>query len=89
MNATTSMSVSPRTLSKPPRAPSRPTQFGRLAMRYYPDRGYKRAVSLFREEIRITGGLHRALEELGYHDNQRMLTPRQVRVIEEYLGESE
>ena len=64
-------------------------QFGNLAMSYYPDRGYKRAVALFREEIRITGGLQKALEELGYHENQRMLTPRQVRVIEEYLGESD
>ena len=66
----------------------RPTQFGRLALRYYPDRGYKRAVRLFREEIKITGGLQQALEALGYHDNQRMLTPRQVRVIEEFLGEA-
>lgn len=89
MNTTASVSASPRTLCKPPRAPSRPTQFGRLAMRYYPDRGYKRAVSLFREEIRITGGLQEALYAIGYHDNQRMLTPRQVRVIEEFLGESE
>ena len=67
---------------------SRPTQFGRLALRYYPDRGYKRAVRLFREEIKITGGLQQALTALGYHDGQRMLTPRQVRVIEEFLGES-
>ena len=66
----------------------RPTQFGSLALRYYPDRGYKRAVRLFREEIKITGGLHQALTALGYHDRQRMLTPRQVRVIEEFLGES-
>ena len=64
-------------------------QFGNLAMSYYPDRGYKRAVALFREELKITGGLHKALEELGYHENQRMLSPRQVRVIEEYLGESD
>lgn len=89
MNTTPSASASQGTLFNPPRSPSRPTQFGRLAQRYYPDRGYKRAVALFREEIRITGGLQKALEELGYHENQRMLTPRQVRVIEEYLGESE
>ena len=63
-------------------------QFGRLAQRYYPDRGYKRAVALFREEIRITGGLQKALEQLGYHDGQRILSPRQVQVIEKYLGES-
>ena len=60
---------------------------GRLAQRYYPDRGYKRAVALFREELRLTGGLMEALVKVGYRDNQRMLTPRQVRVIEEFLGE--
>ena len=64
-------------------------QFCNLAMSYYPDRGYKRAVALFREEKRITGGLLKALEKLGYHESLRMLTPRQVRVIEEYLGECE
>ena len=89
MNTTPSASASQGTLFNPPRSPSRPTQFGRLAQRYYPDRGYKRAVALFREELKITGGLQKALEELGYHENQRMLTPRQVRVIEEYLGESD
>ena len=88
MNTTPSASAPQRTLHNAPRSPSRPTQFGRLAQRYYPDRGYKRAVALFREEIRITGGLQKALEELGYHENQRMLSPRQVRVIEEFLGEA-
>ena len=63
-------------------------QFGRLAMLYYPDRGYKRAVRLFRDEIKITGGLLEALKELGYHDRQRMLTARQVRIIEDLLGEA-
>ncbi len=63
-------------------------QFGNLAQRYYPDRGYKRAVALFREELRITGGLHKALTAIGYHDNQRVLTHRQVKVIEEYIGEA-
>ena len=81
------MSASPCSHFKAPRSPSRPTQFGRLAQRYYPDRGYKRAVALFREELRITGGLMEALVKVGYRDNQRMLTPRQVRVIEEFLGE--
>ena len=56
-------------------------------MSYYPDRGYKRAVALFREELRLTGGLMDALVKVGYIENCRMLSPRQVRVIEEYLGE--
>lgn len=81
------MSASARSHFKAPRSPSRPTQFGRLAQRYYPDRGYKRAVALFREELRLTGGLMEALVKVGYRDNQRMLSPRQVRVIEEFLGE--
>ena len=61
--------------------------FGRLAMLYYPDRGYKRAVHLFRQEIRETRGLFQALTDLGYKGNERILTPRQVQVIENYLGE--
>ena len=62
--------------------------FGRLALLYYPDRGYKRAVHLFRQEICQTRGLYQALLDVGYKDNQRILTPRQVQVIEEYLGEA-
>ncbi len=89
MNTIPSASVPQRTLHKAPRSPSRPTQFGRLAQRYYPDRGYKRAVALFREEIRLTGGLMDALVKVGYTENSRVLSPRQVRVIEEHLGESE
>lgn len=89
MNTTSSASASQGTLYKAPRSPSRPTQFGRLAQRYYPDRGYKRAVALFREELRITGGLMDALVKVGYTENSRVLSPRQVRVIEEYLGESD
>ena len=61
--------------------------FGRLALLYYPDRGYKRAVHLFRQEIRDTRGLYDALLDLGYKDNQRMLNKRQLEVIEDYLGE--
>ena len=61
--------------------------FGRLAIRYYPDRGYKRAVHLFREEIGYTRGLLDALKRVGYRENQRLLTPRQVQVIEDFLGE--
>ena len=63
-------------------------QFGRLAMSYYPDRGYRAALRLFREELRITGGLYKALTALGYRDNQRILTHRQVRVIEQFIGDA-
>ena len=62
-------------------------QFGRLAMQYYPGRGYKAAVRAFREELRLTRGLMDALTATGYKDTQRLLSPRQIRIIEDYLGE--
>ncbi len=62
-------------------------QFGNLAMLYYPGRGYKRAVHLFRQELEHTRGLLEALQAIGYRENHRILTPRMVQVIEEYLGE--
>ena len=75
----------------PPYSPRRTRRhrghFGHLAMLYYPDRGYKRAVHLFRQEIRETRGLLDALQAIGYRGNERILTPRQVQVIEDYLGE--
>ena len=70
---------------RPPRR--RQCRFGRLALLYYPDRGYKRAVHLFRQEIRETRGLLEALQATGYRGNERILTPRMVQVIEEFLGE--
>ena len=62
-------------------------QFGKLAMQYYPDHSYKSAVRLFREEIRLTRGLLPALKAVGYNERKRKLTPRQVQVIEKFLGE--
>lgn len=50
-------------------------QFGNLAMSYYPDRGYKRAVALFREELRLTGGLMNALVKVGYTKTVKSLRP--------------
>ena len=61
--------------------------FGLLAMLYYPHLSYKRAVHLFRQELRLTRGLLDALKALGYTETQRLFTPRQVQVIAEYLGE--
>ena len=62
--------------------------FGRAAMRYYPDLGYVAAVRRFRQEIRDTQGLHDALIALGYEEHHRYLTPGQMSVIEEHLGEA-
>ena len=61
--------------------------FGLLAMLYYPHLSYKRAVHLFRQELRLTRGLYQALLDVGYKDSQRLLNKRQLEVIEEYLGE--
>ena len=80
-------------MKSPPYNPPRPTRrrqcrFGRLALLYYPDHGYKRAVHLVRQELRLTRGLLPALQDVGYKGNERILSPRQVQVIEEFLGEA-
>jgi hypothetical protein len=62
--------------------------FGQLAQMYYPDRGERSAIRLFREELRITRGLLKALKREGYDERQRLLTRRQVKVIEEFIGEA-
>ena len=77
---------SPHCTPRPPRR--RQCHFGRLALLYYPDHGYKRAVHLFRQELRQTRGLLQALQDVGYKGNERILSPRQVQVIEEFLGEA-
>lgn len=65
----------------------RGTTFGRAAMRYYPDLGYVAAVRRFRQEIRDTQGLLDALRHLRYEEHSRYLTPGQIGVIEDFLGE--
>ena len=62
-------------------------QFGRVAMRYFPECNYKTALRHFRDEIVKTRGLQQALAEIGYTPSQRTLTLRQMKVIEDYLGE--
>ena len=66
----------------------RGTTFGRAAMRYYPDLGYVAAVRRFRQEIRDTQDLHDALIALGYEEHHRYLSPQEISLIEEYLGET-
>ena len=62
-------------------------QFGNLALLYYPDRGYKAALRLFRMELLLTRGLMDALKATGYQEHQRLLSPRQMKIIEDFLGE--
>ena len=62
-------------------------QFGNLALRSYPGRGYKRAVHLFRQELEHTRGLLEALQDVDYRPQQRTLNKRQLEVIQAFLGE--
>ena len=56
-------------------------------MLFYKRTRYSRAVQLFREEIRQTRGLLAALQDIGYREGMRKLSPRMVKVIEHFLGE--
>jgi hypothetical protein len=66
---------------------TRGMKLGRLAMRYYPDSSYRTALRRFREEILLTRDLLPALQSIGYSEHQRYFSPRQVQMIEQYLGE--
>lgn len=80
--------VTKRKPYNPPRTRRHQGHVGRLARLYYPPKmSYKRAIHLFRQEIRLTRGLLEALQAVGYRENQRILTPRQVQVIMDFLGE--
>lgn len=85
MNATTT--AKPKSKSQHRLKIRKKNQFGRLAMQYYPGRGYKAAVRAFRKEIELTRGLMAALSDTGYTSTQRLLSPRQVSIIEDHLGE--
>ena len=87
MKSTQSKSTpSPHSKKARPLSRSR-LQFGNVAMRYYKGKNYKTALKSFRQEIRQTRGLFQALQDVGYKGNERLLTPRQVQVIEDFLGE--
>ena len=61
--------------------------FGELAQMYYPDRGERSALRLFREEMHLTRGLWDALAAVGYKPYCKVLTRSQVRTIVRFLGE--
>ena len=61
--------------------------FGELAQMYYPDRGERSALRLFREEMHATRGLWDALAAVGYKPYCKVLTRGQVRTIVQFLGE--
>ena len=68
-----------------PRTPSK-SQFGHIAMAYYPELGYKAALRMFRKEIEQSAKLFEDLKALGYQGNERILSLRQLKAIEKHLG---
>ena len=63
------------------------SQFGHIAMAYFPELGYKAALRMFRKEIEQSAKLYEELKALGYKGNERILSLRQLKVIEKHLGE--
>ena len=61
--------------------------FGELAQLYYPDRGERSAIRLFREEMHLTRGLWDAMVAVGYKPYTKVLTRGQVKTIVQFLGE--
>ena len=61
--------------------------FGTLAMQYYPDKKYRTATRLFRQELELTKGLMSALKKVGYTPKKRFLTRTQVKTIASFIGE--
>ena len=61
--------------------------FGQLAQLYYPDRGERSAIQLFREEMYLTRGLWEAMTAVGYKPYTKVLTRGQVKTIVQFLGE--
>lgn len=57
-----------------------------LAMAYFPDCSKKTASRLFAREIHGNVALMAELEATGYHRSQKRLSPKQVGIIERYLG---
>ena len=57
-----------------------------LAMAYFPDCSKKTASRLFAREIHGNAELMAELETTGYRRSQKRLTPKQVSIIEKYLG---
>ena len=62
------------------------SQFGHIAMAYYPELGYKAALRMFRKEIEQSPKLYEELKALGYKGNERILSLRQLKAIEMHLG---
>ena len=64
-----------------------PLSLAELAMAYAPELSNNAARKRLKKWLNINPQLMQSLREAGYRDRQRVLTPRQVEVIYEYLGE--
>ena len=58
-----------------------------LSMMYFPNSTVKSAGAQLKRWINHNKELRTALEDTGYFDGQRLLTPRQVELVFHYLGE--
>jgi hypothetical protein len=61
--------------------------YGELALLYFPNSTKKSATTQLRRWIRRNVELHRTLNQLGFAERQRILTPRQVEVVIRFMGE--
>jgi hypothetical protein len=61
--------------------------FGELAQLYLPDIHPKSASNQLRHWFQLNNNLSEALNMNGYRKGNRILTPNQVKVIVEFLGE--
>jgi hypothetical protein len=61
--------------------------YGELALLYFPYSTKKSATTQLRRWIRRNGDLRSTLAQLGFTERQRILTPRQVEEIIQFVGE--
>ena len=61
--------------------------YGELALLYFPNSTKKSATTQLRRWIRRNMELRRTLTQLGFAERQRILTPRQVQVFVQFVGE--
>ena len=61
--------------------------YGELALLYFPNSTKKSASVQFRRWIQVNLALKNKLETFGYISGQKLLTPKQVEVIIQFIGE--
>lgn len=61
--------------------------YGELALLYFPNSTKKNATTQLRRWIRRNDVLCSTLAQLGFTERQRILTPRQVEVVVQFVGE--